>query len=299
MKLKEIYKSSKLAISFEVFPPKMKEIAEKEQKIQSLLDELGLLSRYNPAFISVTYGAGGSTQETTFDVVLQIKEKLNIHPMPHFTCVGSTRTEILEYIKKFEEQGIENILALRGDPPKGQEQFVKPKDGFGYAYELVKFIKAHTDLGIGVAGYPECHQECPGLDIDIQYLKQKVDCGADVVITQLFYDNKRYFEFVEKAQAKGIIVPIIPGILPITTYSQLDKIGSMSGCALPQEFKENLEKHRDNPEAIKSIGLEFAINQCSELLANGVRGLHFFTLNKAFATGKVLDELKINEYTNV
>jgi methylenetetrahydrofolate reductase (NADPH) len=295
MKLKEIYKSAKPAVSFEVFPPKMTETVDREQKIQALLDELRVLSKYKPAFISVTYGAGGSTQETTFDVVLKIKDMLSIPPMPHFTCVGSARDEILDYIKKFEQCGIENILALRGDPPKGQEHFVKPKDGFGYASELVEFIKTHTNLGIGVAGYPECHQECCSLDVDIQNLGRKVDCGAEAIITQLFYDNRCYFDFVEKARAQGIAVPVVPGILPITSYSQLDRIVTMSGCALPQKFRDNLERHKDDAEAIKEIGLGFAVGQCRELLAGGVPGLHFYTLNRAYAVGKVLDELKINE----
>ncbi len=302
MKLKEIYKSQKPAISFEVFPPKTKSPEEEEHKILALLKELKGLSKYNPAFISVTYGAGGSTRKSTFDLILKIKKELNIQPMPHFTCVGSTKDDILQYIKEFEKNGIENILALRGDPPKGKEKFVKPDDGFNFANELTEFIKARTKLGIGVAGYPECHPECCSLEKDIQNLKKKVDCGAEAVITQLFYDNERYFNFVEKAVLNGINVPVVPGILPITAYNQLEKIVSLSGCSLPVKFKEKLEKNKNNPESITAIGLEFAINQCRELLGKGVPGLHFYTLNKTFAVKKVLDKLeinKINEYTGV
>ncbi len=293
MKLKDIYNSDKPVISFEVFPPKALNIEEQQNKIWALIDELKILAEYNPAFVSVTYGAGGSTRETTLDVVLTIKKELNIQPMPHFTCVGSTKNEILEYIKKFEQAGINNILALRGDPPKGEEKFIKPKDGFGFANELVEFIKSQTTLGIGVAGYPECHLECSCLEIDIQNLKKKIDCGGETVITQLFYDNSCYFKFIEKTSSLGINTPIVPGILPITSYSQLAKIVSMSGCKLPDDFRQNLDKHKDNPESVKKIGLEFAVAQCRELLRNGVPGIHFYTLNRSFAVKTVLDELKI------
>lgn len=301
MKLKEIYNSTKPVISFEVFPPKIKSPEEKKHKMQALLCELSRLSKYNPAFISVTYGAGGGTRETTFELVLMIKDELNIQPMPHFTCVGSARNEILQYIKKFESHGIYNILALRGDPPRGEKKFVKPKDGFGYANELVEFINAKTGLGIGVAGYPECHPDCCSLEVDIQNLKRKVDSGAEAVITQLFYDNQRYFDFVEKARLAGINIPIIPGILPITSHNQLDKIVTLSGCALPAQFMADLEKNKNNPEAIKTIGLDFSVNQCKELLENGMPGIHFYTLNKAFAVKNILDRLEINknEYSGV
>ncbi len=301
MKLKEIYNSQKPAVSFEVFPPKAKTDTEKEQRIRALLDELKQLSGYKPAFISVTYGAGGGTRETTFDIVLRIKNELNIQPMPHFTCVGSGREEILQYIKKFENYGISNILALRGDPPKGRENFTKPEDGFGYANELVEFINSNTDLGICVAGYPECHPDCCSLDTDIQNLKRKVDSGSEAIITQLFYDNQCYFDFVEKSKSRGINVPIIPGILPITSFNQLDKIVALSGCALPANFKADLAQNKDNPERIKVIGLDFAVNQCRELLEYGVPGIHFYTLNKAFAVKSVLDRLEINknEYSGV
>ena len=164
------------------------------------------------------------------------------------------------------------------------------------------FIKTHTDLSIGVAGYPECHQECNSFDADIQNLERKVKSGADAVITQVFYDNSKFFNFIEKTAAKDINVPIIPGILPITSYNQIEKIVSLSGCKLPADFKMNIEKHKDNPKAIKDIGLEFAVNQCKELLGNGVAGIHFYTLNKSFAAKTVLQELKTDkkyEYTGI
>lgn len=294
MKLKEIYNSDKPVISFEIFPPKAKSTDELNQKINDLFQELKVLSKFNPAFISVTYGAGGSTRETTLDIVKKINDNLNIQPMPHFTCVGSSRDNILEYLKKIEQAGIENILALRGDPPIGETCFVKPENGFGYANELVEFIKSNTNLGIAVAAYPECHQECCSLENDIENLKRKVDCGADVAITQVFYDNKCYFEFMEKARNKGIKIPIIPGILPITSYSQIERISTLSGCKLPDELSKKLLENKDNKEIIKQIGIEFAIKQVNELLKNDVHGIHFYPLNKAKAVKTVLENIKIN-----
>lgn len=271
MRLSEIYSNTKPVISFEIFPPKT------ENGETTLIEELTILKQYNPAFISVTYGAGGSTREKTFELVMRIKNELNIQPMPHFTCVGSTRDDILEYIKNFEGNGIESILALRGDPPKGEEKFTRPSCGFGYANELVEFIKANTDLSIGVAAYPECHQECCSLDVDIENLKRKVDAGAEAIITQLFYDNECFLSFREKITQKGIDLPIIPGILPITSNNQIEKIVAMSGCKLPDDF--TAEK-----------GVEFAVKQCNELIKEGVKGIHFYTLNKSHAVKAVLDE---------
>lgn len=294
MKLKQIYKSDKPVISFEIFPPKAKTPEELNQKVSALFEELKILAEYNPAFISVTYGAGGSTQETTLDIVIKIKNELKLSPMPHFTCTGSSKEFILEYLKKIENAGIDNILALRGDPSKGETCFVKPENGFGYANELVCFIKEHTDLGVAVAAYPECHQECCSLDADIDNLKKKVDCGSEAIITQLFYDNKCYFSFVEKAQKKGINIPIIPGILPITSYSQMERTAMLSGCKLPDGFAKKLAENKEDKEAVKQIGIEFAVNQCNELLASNIPGIHFYPLNKAFAVKTVLDNITQN-----
>jgi len=198
MKLKEIYNSKKPVISYEIFPPKG-EGAELKVKIETLFQELNTLLKYNPSFISVTYGAGGSTRERTLELVLKVKNELNIQPLLHFTCVGTEKEQTHQYIKEVQDAGIENILALRGDPPKGETKFVKPENGFGYANELVEFISFHTDLGIAVAGYPEGHQECASFEQDIINLKKKVDAGADVIITQLFYDNAFFFNYLEKS----------------------------------------------------------------------------------------------------
>jgi len=293
MKLKEIYNTDKPVISFEVFPPKT-DAQNYNDKIDTLFGELKILSKYKPAFISVTYGAGGSTRDKTLELVVKIKKELGLQPTPHFTCVGASKAEILEYIKEVEGAGIENILALRGDPPKGQDHFVKPKDGFGYANELVEFIKAHTNLSIAVAGYPEVHPEAKSAHDDLINLKRKVDSGADAVITQVFFDNRYYFEYVERARKAGISVPIVPGILPITNISQVERMVAMSGTKIPLDLTNSLKKFENYPDAVKELGIEYAINQCKELLGNNVSGIHFYPLNKSFATDHVLKELNIN-----
>jgi len=293
MKLKEIYSSGSPVISFEIFPPKA-DTQNYSDKIDSLFGELKILCKYNPAFISVTYGAGGSTRDKTLELVVKIKNELGLLPTPHFTCVGASKSEILEYIKEVEDAGIENIVALRGDPPKGQDSFVRPKDGFGYANELVEFIRANTNLGIAVAGYPEVHPEAESAKDDLINLKRKVDAGADVVITQVFFDNSYYFEFVQKARKSGISIPIVPGILPITNIAQVERMVAMSGTKIPENLTNSLKKFENYPDAIKKLGIEFAIKQCKELLKNDVPGIHFYPLNKSFATDSVLSELNIN-----
>ncbi|MDD3013435.1 MAG: methylenetetrahydrofolate reductase [NAD(P)H] [Candidatus Gastranaerophilales bacterium] len=293
MKLKDIYNTNKPVISFEIFPPKA-DAQDYNGKVESLFSELKVLSKYNPTFISVTYGAGGSTRDKTLELVIKIKKELNLLPTPHFTCVGASKAEILEYVKEVENAGIENIVALRGDPPKGQDFFVKPKDGFGYANELVEFIKTNTNLGIAVAGYPEVHPEAESAKDDLINLKRKIDAGADAVITQVFFDNSYYFEFVEKAQKAGINVPIVPGILPVTNIAQIERMVAMSGTKIPENLTNSLKKFENYPDAIKKLGVEFAIKQCKELLKNDIPGIHFYPLNRSFATDCVLKELNIN-----
>lgn len=297
MSLKELYNSSDFHVSFEIFPPKA-EISDGENKIEALFQELKELSVFNPSFISVTYGAGGSTREKTIDLVVKIKNELNITPMPHFTCVGATRTEILHYLKIIQEIGINDILALRGDPPKGETEFKKPENGFGYANELVEFINASTNLGIAVAGYPEGHQECESLEKDIINLKGKVDAGADIIITQLFYDNNFFFDFLEKTQNAGINIPVIPGILPAASLTQLQKITSLCSASLPDKLLSKLKKFENDNEAMKEAGFEYAFEQCRELIENKIPGIHFYTLNKSFMAKRILEELGFNSKFN-
>jgi methylenetetrahydrofolate reductase (NADPH) len=304
MKLKEIYSSAKdnnvnKVISFEIFPPKYNSEQDKIQKLEALFNELKILAQFNPAYISVTYGAGGSTREKSFEIVLKIKNELNICPIPHYTCVGSSKDEISQYLKTIQEAGILNILALRGDPPAGEEKFVKPENGFGYANELVEFIKSNTNLGIAVAGYPEIHQECDNLEKDIENLKRKVDAGADSIITQLFYNNDVFYNFVEKTQKAGINVPVIPGILPITSLVQIEKITSMCSTKVPTELMDKLRANQDDKEAVRKIGLDFAKEQCADLLKNNVAGIHFYTLNKAAAVKEVIESIGIGSLSKM
>lgn len=295
MDLKELYTKqkytqngsfaqSKPVISFEVFPPKNDETGE---KLEHLLDHLKILKKYDPAFISLTYGAGGGNQQKSFDIIKGIKE-LGLNVMPHFTCVGTTKSQVREYLKDIKSLGIKNILALRGDLPDGMttENFE-----FHFANELVEFIKSETDLSIGVAGYPEGHIECADLSLDLDNLKRKVDSGADAIYTQLFFENDKFFSFVDTARESGISVPIIPGILPITSYASLSRMLSMVKVSMPESLMTELEKFKDNPSDIKKIGIEFASSQCQQLIEARVQGLHFYTINSSTAVSGILDNL--------
>lgn len=289
MTLREIYKKeNKPVISFEIFPPKNDENGE---KLEKLLNHLKVLKKYNPAFISLTYGAGGTTQNASLNIINRIQNELKLTVMPHFTCVNASREHVGEYLKEIQNLGIEDILALRGDVPEGikQENF-----DFKYANELVEFINSKTELSIGVAGYPEGHMECSEFSLDLDNLKRKVDAGADVIYTQMFFDNEKYFSFIELAQDKGIEIPIIPGILPIMNFNQLERMLSMARVTLPDSLMYKLEKFKDSPEEIKKIGVEFASNQCQQLIGAGVSGLHFFTLNTSSSISQILDDLDIS-----
>ena len=276
-------------ISFEIFPPKNDEAGE---KLDKLIEHLAILKNYNPAFISLTYGAGGTTQSSSLGIIKRVQNELNLNVMPHFTCVGAKKAQIKEYLKEITDLGIKNILALRGDIPEGSN--IKDFD-FHYANELVKFIKSETNLSIGVAGYPEGHIACDDFFMDLDNLKHKVDEGADVIYTQMFFDNDKFFRFVQLARAAGIQIPIIPGILPISSYGQLDKMLSMARVSVPQSLKNSLEKFKDNPEDVKKLGVEFATSQCQELIDADVCGLHFYSLNSSIALTQILDNLSISQ----
>ncbi len=289
MRLIEIYSNAtKPVISFEVFPPKGEGI-EYQQRVENLLLELTKLKKYKPSLISVTYGAGGSTREKTFDLVLKIKNELEIETMPHFTCVNFDKVQILDYVQKLESKGIKNILALRGDPPKGTEIFVAPENGFSHANELVEFIRSNTDLSVAVAGYPEKHPEAVSFQIDLFNLKRKITQGADVVFTQLFFDNNDFFKFYENLLNLNVNVPIIPGIMVVQSISQIDKIISLSGSKIPKDYLELLYKYKEDSEYIKQLGIEYAAKQVKQLIEYGVKGLHFYPLNKAYAVSSVLE----------
>ncbi len=276
----------KFVISFEVFPPKT------EAGVDSLMQALGELSAYRPGFVSVTYGAGGSTHERTLELSLNIRDKLGMNPVVHFTCVGSGREEIAAFLHKVKENRLFNILALRGDPPIGHETFAPPPDGFAHANELIEYINQINGFNIGVAGYPEGHIEAPDLDTDIEYLKRKVDAGASYVLTQLFFNNNDFYDFLDKTRRKGINVPIVPGIFPITNMAQIKKITSMCGASIPPPLMERLISCPSTDEVCE-IGIEYSISQCAELKSWGVPGFHFYPLNRSKAVKKIIDALKL------
>lgn len=282
----EVFAHKKTIISFEIFPPKDDEDG---LKLEKLLKHLDVLKKYNPAFISLTYGAGGTTQNSSLDIIKIIKNELNLAVMPHFTCVGSSKNQVKTYLQEIQNLNIKNILALRGDIPHGMEQ--KCFD-FCYANELVEFIKSETDLSIAVAGYPEGHIDCKDLQLDLVNLKRKVDAGAEVIYTQMFFDNDKFFSFIERVKNLGIEVPVIPGILPIMSYNQLEKMLSMAKVTVPKNLMAKIEKYKENPEDIKKLGIEFASSQCQQLLEASVEGLHFFTLNTSNTSSQILDNLR-------
>ncbi|MGV3619806.1 MAG: methylenetetrahydrofolate reductase [NAD(P)H] [Archangium sp.] len=286
MKIRTRLNPSKPCFSFEFFPPRTEE-GEKQ-----LWDTLEDLRSLEPGFVSVTYGAGGSTRDRTIDLVGQIKARTGIEAMAHLTCVGHTREEISAVLDRLAAAKVDNILALRGDPPKGSTTFQKVEGGFGYANELVQFIR-ERDLGfsMGVAGNPEGHLESTK-EADLQNLKRKVDEGADFIVTQLFFDNAFYFDFVERARRIGINVPIIPGIMPITNFEQVNRFVRMCGATVPMRLQLELEKVKDDAQAVMQLGVAHATLQCSELLSRGVPGIHFYTLNRSPASRMIVSALR-------
>jgi len=286
MKIRNRLNPSDPCFSFEFFPPKT------EEGRRTLLRTLEDLRPLEPGFVSVTYGAGGSTRDRTVELVQEIRAT-GLETMAHLTCVGHTREDLAALVEQLVDQGVENLLALRGDPPAGQHDFQAPPGGFRYASELVRFIRERDHhLCVGGAGYPEGHVETPLRDDDLRHLKAKVDAGLDFVITQLFFDNAFYFDFVERARRVGINVPIVPGIMPITNIEQLERFIRMCGATVPMRLVLQLERYRDDPDAVVQLGVAHATVQCMELLARGVPGIHFYTLNKSPATRLIVSALR-------
>ena len=286
MRISEKLKSRSPVFSFEFFPPK------DEGGFQSLFETIEKLKPADPGFVSVTYGAGGSTRSKTVELVGKIKNEIGIESMAHLTCVGHQKDEIISVLKSLENCGIENILALRGDPPKGEEQFIKPEGGFGYSNELVSFIKSNFSFCVGAACYPEGHIECVNLSQDMDNLKRKVDCGVDFLITQLFFDNKYYFDFIKRAEKEGINIPIIPGIMPILNLKQSQRFTKMCGASLSDSLIAKFNGFKDDLDKIREIGINHAIEQCRGLMSSGAPGIHFYTLNRSKATLAILENLR-------
>lgn len=282
MELSEIYRNndvhnSKVKFSFEIFPPKDGDISE-------LFDELRVLKKYNPVLVSLTYGANGGSRTFSIELLRTILD-LEMNAMPHFTCVCSSKEVVEHYINQIENMGIENILALRGDIPEDVEVC---NFDFKYANELVEYITNRSTLSIGVAGYPEGHIESQSLAQDIENLKRKVDAGASAIFTQLFFDNEKFFRYVELVRKAGIDLPIIPGIMPIRSAKQIHHMTSMAKISIPKAIEDIIV---NEPEDIKSFGVDYVSNQCRELVDFGVNGLHFFTLNHSDLTSKIIENI--------
>lgn len=272
--------------SFEFFPPK------DDADVAHLLRTAKELKDLDPGFISVTWGAGGSTRRKTLDIVSEIKRDLGVETMSHLTCVGASRAEIDEALEEIRRRGIENVLALRGDPPRGQSAFTPHPEGFAHANELVSHIRSRFSFCLGVAGYPETHLEAPSPAADLDNLKRKVNAGADFIITQLFFDNEDFLRFRDRAAKAGIDRPIIPGIMPITNVGQVKRFTTMCGAKIPAGLLVRLEAVQDNPESVMRLGVVHATRQCRELLREGVPGIHFYTLNRSLATARILGNLR-------
>ena len=273
------------SLSFEFSPPKDK--AAEDQ----LFENIARLEDLNPAFVSVTYGAGGGTLKNTRHVVLRILQETSLVPMPHLTCVDQNRDELKAILEDYTKLGIENVLALRGDPPKGAERFTPPKDGFCYARDLVQLAASLSGFSIGVAVYPEGHCESPNLGMDMYYTKQKIDAGADFAITQMFFDNSYFYDFLERVAKADIKIPIIAGIMPITNIDRIKKFSQRCGATLPDKIIQQFERAGSTAEESKKVGIEVATEQCADLLEHGLRYFHFYTLNQSNAVLQIVSNL--------
>ena len=287
MTLADQYKSDGCTISFELFPPKT------DAGIDALCKNVERLLQFKPQYFTCTYGAGGSSQRATLEVLKRVKEITQLPVASHLTCVGSNVDQLCDYLQKATDVGVDYIVALRGDPPKGTDQFEKTSGGLQYANELVELIQdKFSDLGIAVAGYPEVHQEAPDAKTDLENLKRKVDAGSDIIITQLFYDNADFYRFRDDCVGAGIDIPIVPGVLPVTNFKQAQRIAGMCRAAIPTKLEDAMTAD-DSAEHQFRVGVDHAREQTIDLLANGVPGIHYYVLNKSDAAGELLDGLQL------
>ncbi|MEM1451230.1 MAG: methylenetetrahydrofolate reductase [NAD(P)H] [Planctomycetota bacterium] len=286
-RIADFYADGHPVFSFEFFPPKTDKGAENLMRTAA-----DLKASVEPDFISVTYGAGGSTRDRTHSVVTRIQDELEITGLAHLTCVGATAQEIGEVVDRLEGAGVRNVLALRGDAPEGADGFTATEGGFAYATDLISFLTENHDVCVGGACYPETHPEATSSDDDLRYARMKQEMGACFLTTQLFFDCGLYWSYVERARAAGITIPIVPGIMPVTNVSQVERFTKMCGASLPEELLDRLRPVQDDPGAVMATGIEYAITQCRELLERGAPGIHFYTLNKSHATRSVLAALR-------
>ena len=278
---------SKRTISCEFFPPRDSE------GIPAVLRTAGRIRSYNPDFVSVTYGAGGSTRAFTEEITSSLKRDTDLEVMAHLTCVAQTKEEVHTALVRLDVLGIENVIALRGDPPAGQANFVPAEGGVQHATELLRHIRDNFGFGLAGACYPEGHVESSDLITDMNYVKMKVDNGADFLVTQLFYDNQDFFRLMERAETLGIDVPIIGGILPILNTNQIRRFTSLCGSKIPDELDIQLERYVDDDDAVRELGIEYATRQVQELWDQGIAGVHFYVLNRNYSVSKILDNLKL------
>src|SRR5689334_18026963 len=287
MRIDQILESARPVFSFEFFPPKTD---DGQRNLEVALDDL---RKDTPDYVSVTYGAAGSTRERTVEVTKWIKADLGLEAMAHLSCVGEPVGRLRQILDEITAAGIDNVLALRGDPPRGEADWKPHPDGLSSSVELIELIRASYDFSIGATCFPEVHPEAPDLDHDLRFLKRKVDAGATFLITQLFFDNEDYFRFVDNARDYGIAVPIIAGIMPITNFEQIKRFTTLCGAGIPTPLYEQLEaRNADGDEAVAELGVAYATLQCADLLARGAPGIHFYTLNKSPATRAILSALK-------
>ena len=286
MRISDILRTDRRAVSFEFFPPK------DDAGFASLFATIEALKALDPSYVSVTYGAGGSTRRKTVELVKRIKHEIGIESMAHLTCVGANRDEIGGVLDDLAAAGLDNVLPLRGDPPKGESDFVPTPGGFRYANELVAFIRERHSFCLGGACYPEKHPEAPSAEADLDNLKRKVDAGVDFLITQLFFDNDDYLRFRERAVAAGVRVPILAGIMPILNVKQIKRFTRMCGASLPNALRQKIEAVEDDAEAVRQVGIYHATRQCEDLLRDGAPGIHFYTLNRSTATRAIYQSIK-------
>jgi methylenetetrahydrofolate reductase (NADPH) len=286
MRIDRLLAERRPVFSFEFFPPKT------DEGLANLRATLDALSGDEPDFVSVTYGALGSTRDTTIDIVKWIKQDLGIEAMAHFTCVGATVEDLRATLDEIAAAGVENVLALRGDPPAGQEEWVQTEGGLLYSTELIELLGEHYGFGVGAAAFPEVHPQAASAESDIQFLKAKQDAGASFLITQLFFDNEHYFDFVARAREAGVTVPIIPGVMPVTNLRNIKRITELCKSEIPEAYERQLEAREDDPQALQDLGVAYATLQCVDLLARGAPGIHFYTLNRSPATRAILAALR-------
>jgi methylenetetrahydrofolate reductase (NADPH) len=286
MRIGELLEQRRPVFSFEFFPPKS------DEGQRTLEGTLEVLKDDQPDYVSVTYGAGGATRNRTVEITKSIKQDLGIEAMAHLSCVGEPAERLVEILGEIESAGIENVLALRGDPPRGEAEWRPHPGGLSYSVELIRLIRERFDFCVGAACFPEIHPDAADRASDLRYAREKVEAGACFLITQLFFDNELYLEFVDDARAAGIDVPIIPGIMPITNYGQIRRFTEMCGASIPDQLTAQLDGRADDPEAVAELGVAYATLQCSDLLARGAPGIHFYTLNRSPATRAILAALR-------